>query len=98
MCSSFVTFQRILRPQKEFEIIYFEWLNTKLLELIYTASLGCRTDIFSHSFAVVCSTELLISSNDSSSLVTWQMSLSRAVLLVARDPSKLFGVPSVYLN
>ena len=60
-------------------------------------SSDCRVDIFSYSFAVVYSAELSISSNDYSSLITWQVPLSRAVLLFTRDPSKLFGVPSVYL-
>ena len=82
---------------KKFEIIHFEWLNTKLLKLIPTVSSDCRVDIISYSFAVVRNAELPISSNDYNSLVTWQMPLSRAVLLVTRDPSKLFGVPSVYL-
>ena len=36
------------------------------------------------------------SSNDYSRLVTWQMPLSRAVLLIMHDPSKLFGILSVY--
>ena len=81
----------------KFEIINFEWLNTKLLELISIVSSGCRPDIFSDSFAVVYNAEVSISSNDYSSLVIWLMLLSRAVLLITRDPSKLFGVPSVYL-
>ena len=84
--------------RKKFEIINFEWLNTKLLELIHIVSSDCRTDSFSYSFAFVYSAELTISSNGHSSLVTCQMPLSRAVLLVTRDPSKLFGVPSLYLN
>ena len=82
---------------KKFEIINFEWLNTKLLELISFVPLDCSADIFSYRLAVVYSSECAISSNDYSSLVTWQMLLSRAVLLVTRDPSKLFGVTSVYL-
>ena len=55
--------------------------------------------MFSYSFAVVYGhrAELSISSNDYCSLVTWQMPLFRVVLLVPRDPSKLFDVPSVYL-
>ena len=54
--------------------------------------------MFSYSFAVVYGhrAELSISSNDYCSLVTWQMPLFRVVLLVPRDPSKLFDVPSVY--
>ena len=90
MCSSFITFQHIPRPQKKFEIINFEWLNTKLLELIYIVSSDCRTVIFSNSLAVVYSAELLISLNDYSNLVTWQMPLSHMVLLVTCDPLKLF--------
>ena len=82
---------------KKFEIIKFGWLDTKLLELISIVSSDCRADIFSYSFAIVYSAELLIPSNEYCSLVTWQMSLSRAVLLVTRDPSILLGVPSVYL-
>ena len=82
---------------KKFEIINFAWLNTKLLELISIVSSDCRADIFSDSFAVVYSAEVSISSNDYSSLVIWLMPLSRAVLLIMREPSKLFGVSSVYL-
>ena len=54
--------------------------------------------MFSYSFAVVYGhrAELMNSSNDYCSLVTWQMPLFALVLLVPRDPSKLFGVPSVY--
>ena len=70
---------------KKFEIINFEWLNTRLLELISVVSSDSRTDIFSYSFAVVYSAELSISSNDYSSLVTWQMLLSHAILLFKRD-------------
>ena len=80
---------------KKFEIINFEWLNTRLLELISVVSSDSRADTFSYSFAAVYSAELSISSNDYSSLVTWQMLLSHAILLFTRDPSKLFGVPSV---
>ena len=83
---------------KKFEIINFEWLNTKLLELISFVSLDCSADIFSYRLAVVYSSECAISSNDYGSLVTWQMLLSRAVLLDTRDPSKLFVVTSVYLS
>ena len=82
---------------KKFEIINFEWLNAKLLELISTVSSDYRADIFSYSFAVVYRANLPILSNHYNSLVTWQMPMSLAVLLVSRDPSKLFGVPSVYL-
>ena len=60
LCSSFITFQHILRPQKKFEIINFEWSNTKLLELIFVVSLDCRSDIFSYSLAVVYRAKLLI--------------------------------------
>ena len=48
---------------------HFEWLNTKLLELIYIVSSDCRTEIFSYSFAVVYSAELSISLNDYCNLV-----------------------------
>ena len=83
---------------KKFLILNFEWLDTKLLELIYIVSSDYRADVFSYSFAVVYGhrAELSISSNDYCSLVTWQMPLFRVVLLVPRDPSKLFDVPSVY--
>ena len=76
-----------------FEIINFKWLNTKLLELISIVSLDCRADIFDCSFAAVCGAKLSFLSNDFCSLVTWEMLLSHAVLLVTRDPSKLFSVP-----
>ena len=46
---------------KKFEIINFEWLNPKLLELISIVSSDCRTDIFSFSFAAVYDAELLFS-------------------------------------
>ena len=78
---------------KEFEIINFEWLKTKLLELISIVSSDSRTDFISHSFAVVYSAELSSSSSDYSSLVTWQIPFSCAVQLVTYP----FGVPSVYL-
>ena len=45
---------------KKFQIINFEWLHTKLLELIYIVSSDCRADIFSYSFAVVYSAELTV--------------------------------------
>ena len=82
---------------KMFEILNFKWLNTKLLELISIVSLDCRADIFACSFAAICGAKLSFLSNDFCSLVTWEMLLSRAVLLVTRDPSKLFSVPQVYL-
>ena len=84
---------------KKFEIINFEWLNTRLLELISVVSSDFRADIFSYSFAIVYSAELSISSNDYRSLVTWQMLLSHVILLFTRDLAlyALFGVPSVYL-
>ena len=46
---------------KKFEIINFEWLNPKLLELISIVSSDSRTDIFSFSFAAVYDAELLFS-------------------------------------
>ena len=79
-------FQHILRPQKKFEIIKFERL----------LCLPTVEKFFSYSFAVVYNAELLISLNDYTSLVTWQMPLSLAVLLT-RNPLKLFCVPLVYL-
>ena len=82
---------------KKFEVINFERLNTKLLELISIVSSDCRADIFYYSFTVVYSAKLSILYNNYSSIVTWQISLSCAALLVMRDPLKLFGVPLVYL-
>ena len=83
---------------KKFLILNFEWLDTKLLELIYIVSSNYRADMVSYSFAVVYGhrAELSIPSNDYCNLVTWQMPLFAVVLLVPRDPSKLFDVPSVY--
>ena len=68
---------------KKFLILNFEWLDTKLLELIYIVSSDYRADMFSYSFAVVYGhrAELSISSNDYCSLVTWQMPLFAVVLL-----------------
>ena len=37
---------QFLCPQKSFKIINFEWLNTKLLDLISVVSSDCRADIF----------------------------------------------------
>ena len=61
---------------KKFEVINFKWLNTKLLELISVVSSDCRADIFACHFAAVYGAEHSFLSNDFSSLVTWQMSLS----------------------
>ena len=72
---------------KKFEIIKFERL----------LCLPTVETFFSYSFAVVYNAELLISLNDYTSLVTWQMPLSLAVLLFTRNPLKLFCVPLVYL-
>ena len=51
----------------------------------------CRADTFHYKFAAVYGAELSLS-NDSSSLVTWQVLMSRAFSFLTRDPSKLFGV------
>lgn len=51
----------------------------------------CRADTFHYKFAAVYGAELSLS-NDSTSLVTWQMLMSRAFSFLTRDPSKLFGV------
>ena len=73
---------------KKFEIINFEWLNTRLLELISVVSSDSRADIFSYSFAVVYSAEPSISSNDYSSLVTFANAIvSRDLILYARPCS-----------
>ena len=38
---------------KKFLILNFEWLDTKLLELIYIVSSDYRADMFSYSFASI---------------------------------------------
>ena len=82
---------------KKFEIINLSGLNTKPLELISIVSSDLQSrHFFSYRFAVVYGTELSFTSNECSGLVTWQMLMSRAVLFVTRDSSKLFGVSSVY--
>ena len=79
---------------KKFEIINFKWLKHKATGADFYC-VFCKTDIFSYSFAAVYGAELLLSSNDFSYSVIQQMLLSRAVLFVTRDSSKLFGVSSV---
>ena len=70
----FCQFSACSSSTKNFEIINFTWF------LLYL--LICRADTFPYCFAAVYGTELSFSSNDCSSLATWQMLFSCAVLFV----------------
>ena len=51
---------QFLCPQKSFKIINFEWLNTKLLDLISVVSSDCRADIFSYVYISEAGIKLLL--------------------------------------